>query len=300
MMLLSDCHADTLFAIGVEKKQNTDITIEGMKKGGVTLQVLALWSGPKGNAGDVDAIISAELEALATLKEQGFRQLYSPAEAQEGVPGFMLSVEGGEVFQDGLHTVSHWYERGVRMAGITWNNENSLGHPAALGKGPGLTSYGLEVVKEMQRLGIAVDVSHLNEEGFFDIFSKTHKPPLASHSCCTALCSQFRNLTDEQIRLMIQNGGFIGVNFYPIFLSAEGVATLDTLIDHIDHICQLGGAEHVGFGSDFDGIEIHPEGLHRPEDFPGLFSRLKARGYTSEAIANIAGNNLTAYYQRIG
>ena len=297
-MFLCDTHADTLYEVGWKKNENPDITLQRLKDGNVALQVMALWTGPKGKAGDVKGIVDAELSALDLLKSRGFRQIDDPSQIQEGVPSILLSVEGGEIFEGGLQTVSYWREKGVRMVAITWNHENDLAFPAKSGSTQGLTEYGLSAVKEMQRLGIAVDTSHLNEQGFYDIFAKTDVPPLASHSCCSALRPHFRNLTDAQLRLMIKEGSYVGINFYGEFL-ADGHATVETVVNHIDHICQLGGEKNVGFGSDFAGIDIYPEGLRHPGQLVNLIASLRNRGYSEQAIAGIAGQNLVDYFKRI-
>ena len=297
-MFLCDTHSDTLYKVGWKKNNATDITLERELKGNVALQVMALWTGPDGKAGDVKGIVSAELAALEVLKGRGFKQVDDPSSAREGEVAILLSVEGGEVFEGGIETVAEYRQKGVRMAGITWNHENDLGHPAKGGSTEGLTPYGLQVVKEMQRLHIAVDVSHLNERGFYDIFQKTNVPPLASHSCCAALRPHFRNLTDEQLRLLIKEGGYVGINFYGEFLT-DGKATVETVLDHVDYICQMGGEKQVGFGSDFDGIDVYPEGLRHPGELPNLIEGLRRRGYGEQAIAGIAGQNLLDYFQRI-
>ncbi|MBE5804390.1 MAG: membrane dipeptidase [Clostridiales bacterium] len=298
-MYIADTHSDTLFAMGLQPNAPLMITPERLRSGGVTLQVCALWTGPKGNKGDVDAIVSAELAAMPRLIEAGVRKVDDPADAIPGESCFMLSIEGGEVFEKGIHTVEEWRARGVRMAALLWNNENALGYAAKSGDQRGLTAYGLQVAREMQRVGMAVDVSHLNEAGFYDLFAKTNKPPMASHSCCRKLCDHFRNLTDEQLRLMIREGGFVGVNFYPHFLSEDGKADAALIARHIDHICQLGGAGIVGFGSDFDGIEVTPADMNHPGEIPNLLQELRKLGYDDAAIAGIAGENLLTYFKRI-
>ncbi|MGN0762371.1 MAG: dipeptidase [Aristaeellaceae bacterium] len=298
-MFIADTHADTLFAMGVAHAAKLAITPERLRRGGVTLQTLALWTGPEGNKGDVEAIVQAELAQLPALEAAGLRQVDDPAQTREGESCYMLSVEGGEVFEAGLHTVEAWRKRGVRMAALTWNNDNLLGHPAKSGSSEGLTAYGIQAAREMQRVGIAVDVSHLNEAGFWDLFARGSRPPMASHSCVRSLCDHFRNLNDDQIEAMVQYGGYIGVNFYPAFLSEDGKATARTVAEHIDSICQMGGAEIVGLGSDFDGIECAPRGLEHPGDLPNLFNELRRMGYSEEALAGIAGGNLRAYFQRI-
>ncbi|MBR6028240.1 MAG: membrane dipeptidase [Clostridia bacterium] len=300
-MFIADTHCDTLFALGVEHKALNEVMAspERLAQGGVCLQTTALWTGPKGNAGDVAGIVAAEMSQVPVLEAAGLRRVDDPAEAKQGGLCFMLSVEGGEVFEGGLETVSAWREKGVRMAALTWNHENAIGYPAKGGGSRGLKPYGIEAVREMQRVGIAVDTSHLNEAGFFDIFARTDKPPMASHSCCKALCSHARNLTDEQLRLLIREGGYVGVNFYPFFLSDDGKADADTVAEHIDRICQMGGAGIVGFGSDFDGIETTPADLRDASELDNLLNALRRRGYSEEAIAGIAGQNLLDYFARI-
>lgn len=300
-MYIADTHSDTLFSLGVAKRALTDtmITPDRLRQGGVTLQTFALWSGPKGRDGDYEGVAAAEYAAVKTLTDAGMTQVDDPAEAKEGRLNFMLSIEGCEVFEKGLSAVAEWRNRGVRMGALVWNNVNSLGTPAKVDATTGLTDYGVQVAKEMQRLGMAVDTSHLNEAGFWDLFRRTDKPPMASHSCCRALCDHFRNLTDEQLRAMIQYGGFVGVNFYPHFLSEDGRADTVTIAQHIDHICQLGGADIVGFGSDFDGIEVTPEDLAHPGQMGNLLDALREYGYGEDAIANIAGGNLLRYFERL-
>ena len=300
-MFIADTHSDTLYSIGVHHAPMADLMInpDRLREGGVTLQTFALWSGTKGNKGDYEAIARAELEAAPVMAAAGIRQVDDPADAKEGEHCFMLSLEGCEVFEKGLSAVADYRARGVRMGALVWNNPNAIGTPAKVDARAGLTDYGIQVAKEMQRLGMAVDTSHLNEGGFYDLFNRTDRPPMASHSCCRALCDHFRNLTDDQIRLMIRSGSYIGVNFYPHFLSKDGTANCETIVDHIDHICQLGGEGIVGFGSDFDGIEVTPDDLTNAAQLPNLIAALRRRGYSEEAIEGIAGKNLLAYFERI-
>ncbi len=296
-MILCDAHADTLYNLQTRPGAKNDITLERLKKGGVSLQTLAMYVG-QGRKGDVEALMRGMLDRFAELKAAGWVQADDPSEAVDGESKVMLSVEGCEPFELGLSVIAEYRALGVRMAAITWNYENGLGFPAVSGSEEGLKPYGLQAVREMQRLGIAADVSHLNERGFYDILDKTDAPPLASHSCCAALKPHPRNLTDRQLRDLFSAGGFVGVNFYPAFLT-DGKCTVDTLIDHIDHMHQLGGAGMVGFGSDFDGIERKPEGLENPEDYPALLSALQRRGYDESTVEDIAGRSFQRYFARL-
>lgn len=300
-MFIADTHSDTLFSLGVMHANLSDLMInpDRLRKGGVTLQTFALWSGRDGNKGDYEAIARAELAAAPIMESAGIRKVDDPSEAKEGENCFMLSLEGCEVFEKDIAAVADYRAKGIRMGALVWNNPNAIGTPAKIDATTGLTAYGIRVAKEMQRLGMAVDTSHLNEGGFYDLFNKTDLPPMASHSCARALCDHSRNLTDEQLRLMIRSGSYVGVNFYPWFLSKTGKATCQTIVEHIDHICQLGGDKIVGFGSDFDGIECTPDDLCSADQIGNLIAALRARGYSEDTIEGIAGKNLLAYFERI-
>ena len=179
------------------------------------------------------------------------------------------------------------------MIALTWNFENEIGYPAKNGPEGGLKPFGLSLVREMNRKGVLCDVSHLNEAGFWDVIEHSTLPPVASHSNARALCEHTRNLTEAQIRAVIEKKGYIGVNFYSAFLANGRAATLEDVYRHVDAILQLGGEDVVGFGSDFDGIDAWPEGLANPADFPALLNFLAARGgYAPEVLEKIAGGNL--------
>lgn len=300
-MFLADTHSDTLFALGVGEAtlQQTDITPERLRQGQVNLQTFALWSGPEGPKGDYETFAEKAYAAAKQFTDAGIRQVDDPSEVKENENAFLLSFEGCEVFQKSTEMVSFWRERGIRIAALVWNHPNDFATPAEVDDTTHLTQKGIQTVRAMQRQGISIDVSHLNEAGFWDLFAKGERPPMASHSCCRALCDHSRNLTDDQIRAMIQYGGYIGVNFYPVFLSADGKADSVTIAQHIDHICQLGGADIVGFGSDFDGIEVAPEDVRHPGEMGNLLTALRNYGYNEEALENICGKNLLHYFARL-
>ena len=299
-MILIDAHADTLHRMATEAGKTYDLSLDRLQQGGVSLQVLAMYVGSDPDPAVVADLFHRMWQAADQLKQAGWVQAQDPMEAGTDQPRFLLSVEGCEIFEPGLHVIDDYRKRGVRMAALTWNYVNKLGTPACHNQTDGLTDYGLKAARHMQHLGMAVDVSHLNIPGFYDLLNKTDAPPLASHSCCRALCDHTRNLTDQQLKDLFSAGGYVGVNFYPQFLIEGGKnCTINTLINHIDHMHQLGGAGKVGFGSDFDGISEKPEGLDNPADFPQLIDGLRRRGYTQADVEAIAGLNFLAYYERI-
>lgn len=298
-MLIVDTHCDTLSLRAFEPEKAPAVTLAHLQSGGVSLQVCALFAGAEGPAGDPYGRAQEQLTVWRRLREQGLRTVQDPAEAVDGEIAAMLSIEGGEIFGEALVRVQAFRDVGVRMVGLTWNNENAIGHPAKGGSNDGIKPFGWKVLAEMARLGMAADVSHLNQRGFWDLIEKHVQPPLASHSCCDALRPHFRNLTDAQIRGLIARGGWIGVNFYPEFLVDGGKAAIDDIIRHIDHIAQLGGVQHVGFGSDFDGIDCTPVDAPNPSCFPALLDGLRAKGYDEAAVRGIAGENFLRYFRSI-
>lgn len=295
-MRICDAHCDTLYNLVTNPGNANDITLERLQKGGVSLQTMAMYVGPAAPLEETEALFSKMLAAYDELKKQGWVQADDPSEAVDGQVKTMLSIEGCEVFARGLSSIEEYRLKGVRMAAVTWNHVNALATPACKDATTGLTDYGIKAIKEMQRLGIAVDVSHLNIAGFYDIFNKTDKAPMASHSCARHLCEHTRNLDDRQLKELFNNKGLVCLNFFPLFLSSESPCTLDTLVNHIDHMYQLGGQGMVGLGSDFDGIGTKPEKLDNPEDLPNLFDCLRKRGYQEDSIKDIAGEAFIRYF----
>lgn len=295
-MIICDTHCDTLYNMQVRPGAPLDVTMENLKKGGVSLQTLAMYVGP-GRKGDVEALFAGMFHQLEVLKAAGWKQIDDPSEARDGEVAAMLSVEGCEPFDLGLHVIEEYRCRGVRMAAITWNHENTLAYPAMSGSTQGLKPYGLQAIRKMQSLGIAADVSHLNDAGVLDILDKTDKPPMASHSNCRALVEHPRNLSDDLLRRIFAAGGYVGVNFWPTIVGEP--CTIDRVIDHIAHMYDIGGEGKVGFGSDFDGIERKPLHLENPADFPNLIEGLRRRGFAEKDVEDIAGLGLVEYFRRI-
>ena len=297
-MILIDTHADTLYRRAMHPREDCDVTLEKMQAGQVTVQTLALYVGSSPALPDIARAFDKMFREQEKLPLEGWKKYEDYRDAREDEHGFVLSVEGCDLLEGHPELLESWRKTGVRMAALTWNYENCIGTPAKLDAGKPLKPFGREMAKEMQRLGIAPDTSHLNERGFFDLLDMG-VVPLASHSCCKRLCNHQRNLTDDQLKALFQAGGYVGVNFYPYFLRDDGKASMDTLCDHVVHLMEMGGEKHIGFGSDFDGIECKPEGLAGPQDFPALLNALRRRGLTEENIADLAGRNLLAYYDRI-
>lgn len=287
-----DAHCDTLsHLVSGGTLENATVTPERLAAGGVSLQVFALFA----TYGRGIEPYEKARKMLAAVGELSVPVLTGalPA-ALPDAPTGVFSIEGGEILQGSLERFAEFDAAArVRMIALTWNFENEIGYPAKNGPEGGLKPFGLSLVREMNRKGVLCDVSHLNEAGFWDVIEHSTLPPVASHSNARALCEHTRNLTEAQIRAVIEKKGYIGVNFYSAFLANGRAATLEDVYRHVDAILQLGGEDVVGFGSDFDGIDAWPEGLANPADFPALLNFLAARGgYAPEVLEKIAGGNL--------
>jgi len=268
----------------------------------------------------------------------------------------LLGIEGGHSIEADLGLLRMYHRLGVRYMTLTWSNTNEWADSsgdmddASVVHHGGLTGFGREVIRVMNRLGMMVDVSHVADTTFWDVLQTTHAPIIASHSSARALTDVPRNLTDEQLRAIATNDGIVMVNFYPAFIDnrwREGwaatraerellyedaasayrergepvpynasmsvdrtyyaeymrdklpLAPLRALIDHIDHVAQVAGIDHVGLGSDFDGFPILPEGLQSAAELPKITAALAERGYREEQLAKLLGGNLLRVFGEV-
>ena len=213
----------------------------------------------------------------------------------------MLSIEGADVIEGELSMLRVFHRLGVRMVGLVHSLRNLLADGVTDRRtGGGLSELGVQAVEEMDRLGVIVDVSHINDAGFWDVMEVARGPVIASHSNCRAVCDYPRNMTDEMIVSLAEGGGVMGMNFAPSFVDAAN-PSVETLVDHIDHVVELVGPDYVGLGSDFDGIPSTPVGLEDVTKMPGITSELVRRGYGEEDVRKIlGGNHLRLIKQVIG
>ena len=206
----------------------------------------------------------------------------------------ILTVEGGAVLAGRLERVQAIHDAGVRMLTLTWNGPNELasGHDTP----GGLTDFGREAVAELERRGVLVDVSHLNDRGFEDLLAVAKKPFAASHSNARSVCGHRRNLPDEFIREMAARGGLIGLNYACSFLSDSGVGSLDDLYRHVCRFLELGAGECLALGSDYDGTDIHPD-LDSAEKSLGIRDYLVSRGIPAQTADGIVFDNAWRFFR---
>ncbi len=220
---------------------------------------------------------------------------------KKGVAAGLLSIEGADVIEGRIEMLGVFHRLGVRMVGLVHSLRNQLADGVADRRtGGGLSELGVQAVEELDRLRMIIDVSHINDEGFWDVLDHAKHPVVASHSNSRAVCSHPRNMTDEMIVALAENGGVMGMNFAPSFVHPEK-ATLQGVVDHIDHIVGLVGPDHVGLGSDFDGIPSTPAGLEDVTKMPGITRELVNREYSEADVKKIlGGNHLRLMKQVIG
>ncbi len=218
---------------------------------------------------------------------------------KQGKIAVLIGIEGGHAIEDSLDKLREFYGRGVRYMTLTHSNTNNWADSSGDVNDPkvthhnGLTDFGKDVVREMNRLGMMVDISHVADKTFYDALAVSSAPLIASHSACRALADVPRNMTDSMITELAKKGGVVQVNFYCNFLTTEKppYATLNNVVEHIDHIRKIAGINAIGIGSDFDGIECAPVGLEDVSKFPNLTRALLEKGYSPGDIRKIYGGN---------
>lgn len=351
-----DMHADTVQFVIDEAAdisrlaETTHLDAVRMREGGLDAQFFSVWVEPEfyGTGGE-SAIARADIqiEAIRALTER-HPEIWTFATTaadirrahDAGKLAALLGLEGGYAIDERLERVEHYFRRGVRYMTPAWTHSLSWAGSSGDAEGAtrGLNDFGREVIREMNRLGMLVDVSHVSDKTFRDMVETSTSPIVATHSNCRALADVPRNLTDDMIRAIAQTGGVVCAVFYPGFLEpgwralrdaveaeiqplieeavgkAQGNGSLKRIAadrvrarefaarlapvpftrvaDHIDHIVGLTGVEHVGCGSDFDGITATPAGLSTVAELPNLTAELLRRGYTAEDVSKILGGNV--------
>lgn len=215
------------------------------------------------------------------------------AAKRDGSLAAFLTIEGGEAIGESLDDLRAFYARGVRLMTLTWNRVNAIGRGAEHPGPDGLTPFGREVVAEMERLGMIVDVSHLCDQALDEVLAVARRPLVASHSNSRAVCDHRRNLTDAQAERIAATGGLIGVTFAGVFVDPDPARVgVERVVDHIDRLVSVVGTDHVGLGTDFDGFS-EPYGLVMPDcsRLGELTATLRARGYADGDISAIMGGN---------
>lgn len=322
-MKVVDMHCDTILRIydegGNLLENNFNIDIKKMQKGDYLLQNFAMFVDIKKTH---DPLVKAQqlidLYYREIEKNQEFiKPVFSYQDIidnyNNGIMSAMLCLEEGAVVKNDLAILRNYYRLGVRMITLTWNHPNDIGFPNLINynsyqdlfhvnEQDGLTEFGISYIKEMERLGIIIDVSHLSDAGFYDVLKYTTKPFVASHSNARSVCQVARNLSDDMIKKLASRNGVMGINFCGDFLklSIEGNerSCIEDMVKHILYIRDLVGIDYVGLGSDFDGISQNLE-LKDASMMGMLKDALQKAGLNNEEIEKVFFKNVLRVYREI-
>jgi membrane dipeptidase len=365
--LVIDTHADTTqrfldegFDIGsTDPDDKGHISLDKARRGNLGAEFFSIWVEPETNQGHFAKhtfdLIDSVYEQAARHPD-GMMMAFSTADIErahrEHKLAALMGIEGGHSIENDMHLLRDYYRLGVRYMTLSWSNTNEWADSsgdiddAKVQHHNGLTDFGKQVVLEMNRLGMMVDISHVSDKTFWDTMATTKAPVIASHSSARALVDAPRNMTDEMLQAVAKNGGVVQVNFFSGFVdenfrkaseaqakdkaaaiqkymddmkaAGKPVSYIDidvidrewtakiprpafnVLIDHIDHIAKVAGVDHVGLGSDFDGVSgATPEGMDSAADLPKITEGLLERGYNAEDIHKVLGGNLMRVFREV-
>jgi membrane dipeptidase len=365
--IVVDTHADTPqrfldegFDIGsTDPRDIGHVSLEKARRGNLGAEFFSIWVDPETNQGH---FAQHTFDLIDSVYEQAARHpdrmtiAFSVVDIErahrEHKLAALMGIEGGHSIENDMHLLRDYYRLGVRYVTLSWSNTNEWAdssgdvNDAKIQHHNGLTDFGKQVVLEMNRLGMMVDISHVSDKTFWDVIAITKAPVIASHSSARALVNHPRDMTDDMLRAVAKNGGTVQVNFFSGFvdedyrkameaqskdqaaaiqkysdsLKAQGKPInyieidrmgrewmakiprppLKSLIDHIDHIAKVAGVDHVGLGSDFDGVSgATPQGIDSAADLPKITLALLDRGYGVDDIKKILGGNLLRVFGQV-
>ena len=355
-------HVDTLQRVLIgdvnisKRTPDGHIDIPRMREGGMKAEFFSVWidsvyEGPSAVKRTLDLIDAMNRVIAASPKDLQLAVNASDIERanKEGKIAALMGIEGGHAIDDDLGALRLFRQLGVSYMTLTWSNPNHWADSSGNKnrdhiKAPdGLNDFGRQVVREMNRIGMIVDISHVSDKTFYDVMATTSKPVIASHSSCRALCDVPRNMTDDMLRALAKNGGVVGINFNSGFIekdfnrrseeydkqhpkpavrhedfinNPDGEAaanykldygaqspveppTFEMLIAHIDHAVKIAGIDHVGLGSDFDGVPSLPKGMEDVSKLPRITEALLQKGYSEQDIKKILGGNFMRVIRQV-
>ena len=320
-MFVLDSHCDTPSQILSLRDLSLDnelahVDYPKLKKGNVDGAFFALYIPASMDTDDAkDYLLRLMGGVKRTLAENPDKAALTVSMSQalenkkKGLFSLFLGLENGSPLgdsEDAFENLQKLYNAGVRYITLCHSTSNQICDSCAstTPKWNGLSPFGKRLVAEMNRIGMLVDVSHISDSAFYDVLACSTKPVVATHSSCRALADHPRNMTNDMIRELAARGGVIQINFYPVFLDSEFAARFSSsgdldlerpsyklIADHIDHVVSLVGVDYVGIGSDYDGIEITPDGMEDISMMPKLFDELRRRGYSEEDLDKISSGN---------
>ncbi len=307
MYKIIDTHCDTASALldrdETLEKNGCMLNLQAMKKYQSYVQFFAAYVSKKYQNPMLRAVEILD-KAKQEIKKHNIKLILNSNDLDDVINknsyGGILAIEDARALCGSPSSLRFFYDYGVRAVTLAWNDDNEVTDGADSLKNSGLTPFGREVVREMNRLGMMIDVSHITQKGFYDVLEESNVPIMASHSNCYSVCSHRRNLNDEQIKALIKNNGLMCINIYPPFLENNPEnADIDSIISHIDHVLSLGGEDHLGLGSDFDGIDKTPKDIHNLSDYKKIFEKMIKLGYNTNIIDKITYLNTQNFLKKV-
>ena len=328
-MRIIDMHCDTIMALMNTNKSLREsdnmVDLLKMKKGDYLLQSFAMFVPYKSKENNYSPFeychkmidrYYQELDANKDIIAPVFTSQDIKENIKNNKMSALLTIEEGGVCLGNIEFLRNFYRLGVRMMTLTWNFKNEIATPnidyssyasenfkkenivLKANMNDGLTDFGIAVVKEMNRLGMVIDCSHLSDKGFYDVIKYSTKQIVCSHSCARSLCDHPRNLTDDMLLKLKENGGVIGINYAPSFVKKDAdFVYIKDIVEHIKYIANLIGIDYVGLGSDFDGISNQKLELKNASMMNQLIECLKINGFSDEDIEKISYKNVMRVFE---
>lgn len=311
--IVVDTHVETPMLITerfIKLRNNSgQVSLEKLRKGGVDVVFFSIFVNPyryaKTAKSQADFMIKALKKEIQNNQDM-IELATSSADIQRivrsGKIAGLMGMEGADPIGGQLDNIDYFYKQGVRYLGPTWSTHTLMADSSGPGKPrwKGLSDFGKKAVERMNKLGMVIDVSHLSDAAFYDVIKASKQPVIASHSAVDGVAVNARNLSNDMLKLLAVNGGTVGILFYPPHLKANGVADVKAVVDHIDYAVKVAGIDHVGLGSDFDGLDRPPPtGLQDASRFEAITKELKARKYTDAQIYKILGGNFLRVFEQV-
>jgi len=308
-MVVCDAHCDAVdryikktSELGIRSSMG-HIDIPRMIEGGIDVQVFACCtyneSKPKQMTEKKLSLLHSQFNKYASYIKLAKKMGDIIQSEKDGKLSAILAIEGGDSIENDISNLKGFFSLGVRILSITWKSNDWADASQQPIKHNGLTDFGKSVIKEMNKLGMIIDISHSADKTVEDVLKISDDPVIASHSNARTICDHPRNLSDKLIKKIALLGGIICVNFYPPFVSKNKNASYKNVVDHIEHIIKIGGINSVGLGSDFDGIDKVVEGLENATKIPNITAELLKRGYAEEEIIKIVGGNFIRVFGQV-
>lgn len=300
-MQVFDLHCDTLFKANEKSgsiiNNDYEFSLEKALKYDKYTQVMAVWM-PDGYYGDSAENLFEQCYKL--LKQElkkctAFKQNYNFNTLSDY--GIILSIEGGSALAGKLENIPKYRKMGVRFLTLTWNGNNEIGDGIQSDNPKGLTEFGRKAIPLLEENGIIIDVSHASEPLFWDVAETTKKPFVATHSNSRTICSNMRNLTDEQFKYICKIGGIVGLNFHRFFITDDGKADFSNIQKHFEHFLLLGGENAVALGSDFDGADM-PNCIKGAESMYNLYDYLLSQNYNETLLKKLFYDNASNFLKK--